>query len=191
MIWCQEVSRGSSVSRRTCWSGRGRGRGWLVSSRTWGSPASAGQRTPSYERCPPLYSQVAEGCEASGTVQWKICDGRGQSGDQWEGCIVTTDQWEDRMCRWRVTAASGWWRLTLDWMMASGNAGWPLAMSASRTVWCQPQPGSQWWVSHDNDDDSDLIMRPLCAVAPAEIVIMAAEEEINETLTVTGKDISQ
>ena len=45
-------------------------------------------------------------------------------------------------------------------------------------------------VSHDDDDDSDL-MRPLCAVAPAEIVIMAAEEEINETLTVTGKDISQ
>ena len=44
-------------------------------------------------------------------------------------------------------------------------------------------------MSHDDDDDSDL-MRPLCAVAPAEIVIMAAEEEINETLTVTGKDIS-
>ena len=43
---------------------------------------------------------------------------------------------------------------------------------------------------NDNDNDSD-IMRPLCAVPPAEIVIMVAEEEINETLTVTGEDITQ
>ena len=34
-------------------------------------------------------------------------------------------------------------------------------------------------------------MRPLSTVPPAEIVIMAAQEEINETLTVTGKDISR
>lgn len=33
-------------------------------------------------------------------------------------------------------------------------------------------------------------MIPSCAVPPAEIVIMAAEEEINETLTVTGEDIT-
>ena len=33
-------------------------------------------------------------------------------------------------------------------------------------------------------------MTPLSAVPPAEIVIMAEEEEINQTLTVTGKDIS-
>ena len=44
--------------------------------------------------------------------------------------------------------------------------------------------------SDDNDNDSD-IMRPLCVVPPAEIFIMAAEEEINETLTVTGEDITQ
>ena len=28
--------------------------------------------------------QVAEGCQASGAVQWQVCDGRGQSGDQSE-----------------------------------------------------------------------------------------------------------
>ena len=28
-----------------------------------------------------LVFQVAEGCQASGAVQWQVCDGRGQSGD--------------------------------------------------------------------------------------------------------------